>query len=375
MKYIFGAIIFIHGLIHIPGFVKGFGFREVKELTLPISTPMGILWLVAAGLIMIYGVVYFANYRYSWLIGFFVVAVSQILIILFWKDARFGTFPNIAILAVSLISYGHYNFQNLVQAETTDLLSQIKIPENRIVTENDINGLPEPVKNWLHHSGSVGKPYISAGKVMQKAEMKMKPGQEKWFNATAIQYSTIDNPAFIWTVDVKMNSLINFQGRDKFVNGKGEMLIKLYSLVNVVNEQGEKLNEGTLQRYLGEMVWFPSLALSPYITWQEINDNTATATMNYNGTKGSGTFYFNSDGDFIKFTALRYMGNESDAERHEWVLSVDEHKIFEGIKVPSKMTATWKLENEDWTWLKLEIQDIKYNENLYKPAGAGIAGP
>jgi hypothetical protein len=26
------------------------------------------------------------------------------------------------------------------------------------------------------------------------------------------------------------------------------------------------------------------------------------------------------------------------------------------------MTATWKLEKEDWTWLKLEIKDIKYNE-------------
>jgi len=59
---------------------------------------------------------------------------------------------------------------------------------------------------------------------------------------------------------------------------------------------------------------------------------------------------------------LRYKGNEADAKRYKWVLLVEEYKTFEGIKVPSRMTATWKLEKEDWTWLKLEVIDIKYNE-------------
>ncbi|MDP2067968.1 MAG: hypothetical protein Q8K04_03290 [Lutibacter sp.] len=82
------------------------------------------------------------------------------------------------------------------------------------------------MKNWLRNSGAVGQPFISVGKVTQKAEMKMKPKQEDWMSATATQYTTIDFPAFIWTVDVKMNSLFCAVGRDKFENGKGEMLIK-----------------------------------------------------------------------------------------------------------------------------------------------------
>lgn len=127
------------------------------------------------------------------------------------------------------------------------------------------------------------------------------------------------------------------------------MLIKLNSLITIVDEQGNKMDEGSIQRYLGEMVWFPSLALSPYITWQEINETSATATMDYKGTKGSGTFYFNTEGNIIKFSALRYKGNEPDAKRYNWVLLVEEYKTFEGIKVPSKMTATWELEKADWT--------------------------
>lgn len=363
MRIVLLIIVLIHGLIHLLGFVKGFGFKEVKELTLPISKPMGLVWLSATALFLIYGFLYLADSKYAWFFGLVAVIISQILVIIFWKDARFGTIPNILILVVAIASLGSYNFQKLVQQETNHLLSQNKIDEDKIVKENDLKELPDPVKNWLRNSGSIGKPFVSVGKVMQNAEMLMKPDQKNWMNATAIQYTSIENPAFIWTVDVKMNSMLHFHGRDKFEDGKGEMLIKVNSLINVVNEKGEKIDEGTLQRYLGEMVWFPSLALSPNLTWEQISDNTAKATMTYKGTSGSGTFHFNSNGEVTKFSALRYKGNKADDERHEWEMNIADYKIFEGIKVPSKMKSTWKLDEEDWTWLKLEVTDIKYNKN------------
>ncbi len=363
MRIVFLILLTLHALIHLLGFVKGFGLKEVKELTLAISKPVGLFWLAATILFLTYGILHLTHSKYAWLVGLVAVVVSQILVIMFWKDAKFGTITNVIILVSAIVSFGYNNFHNLVQHETNHILSQNKSVKERDKTENSYKALPAPVKKWLHASGATGKPTISVGKIIQKAEIKLKPDQNNWMHASAVQYSTIDNPAFIWIVDVKMNGLLSFQGRDKFENGKGEMLIKMNSLINVVNEEGEKLDEGTIQRYLGEMVWFPSLALSPYITWEQINDTTAKATMSFKGTKGSGTFYFNSDGDFTKFSALRYSGNEADAKRHEWILLVNSYKTFEGIKVPAKMTATWKLDEMDWTWLKLEITDIKYNDN------------
>lgn len=158
------------------------------------------------------------------------------LVILFWKDAKFGTIPNMIILAVSISSFGYYSFQKIIQQETTQLLNKNLGKENRTLNENDLKNLPEPVSNWLRKSGVVGKPFISYGKVTQLAVMQMKPEQDNWLTAKAIQYTTIDTPSFIWSVDVKMNSLLNFQGRDKFEEGKGEMLIKLNSLFTIVNE-------------------------------------------------------------------------------------------------------------------------------------------
>lgn len=325
---------------------------------------MGVMWLISTLLFIIYGILYFTNNKYAWLIGFIAVAISQFLIILYWKDAVFGTLPNIVILFVSIVSYGHFSFQNSIQTEITAILNNTNAQNESILTEEDIKDLPKPIKRWLNRSGAIGKPLINVGKVIQRAKLKMKPEQKGWLSANAVQFSTIDTPSFLWAVDVEMNSLIGFQGRDKFVDGKGEMLIKVNSLINVVNEKGEKLDEGTMQRYLGEMVWFPSLALNPYITWKEVNDTMATATMEYKETKASGTFYFNENGDFVKYTAMRFKDNNKDAKRYEWILSVKGYSTFEGITVPSRMTATWKLENEDWTWLKLEVMDLKYNDNV-----------
>ena len=80
----------------------------------------------------------------------------------------------------------------------------------------------------------------------QDIQMLMKPEQKDWSNAKAKQYFTIEPPAFNWSVSLKMNSVINVVGRDKFENGKGEMTIKLFSLIPVVNTRNnEKINQGT----------------------------------------------------------------------------------------------------------------------------------
>jgi len=362
MRTVFLLLVFLHGLIHVLGFVKGFGLKDVKELTLPISKPLGLFWLTAAILIWSYGVLYHVNAKYTWLIGLIAVIASQILVILFWKDAKFATIPNVILFVVSVVLFAHYRFQGKIDQETKAIIGQSTIATESVISERDLNDLPLPVQKWLRRSGALGKPYMNIGKVTQVAEMQMKPDQTNWLKATAIQYTSIDYPAFIWMVDVTMNPLIHFNGRDKFEDGRGDMLITLNGLLPVVNEQGKKINEGSLQRYLGEMVWFPSLALSPYVSWTAIDSTTAQATMTYQGTQGSGTFYFNAEGDFVKFSAMRFKGNEADAKRYEWVLLVNGYKTFAGIRMPADMTATWKLEDQDWTWLKLRITDIAYNE-------------
>ncbi len=362
MKTGFFILILIHGLIHLLGFIKGFDLREIREFTQPISKPMGLLWLLAVLLFVGYGLLFSFSARNARMVGFGALFLSQLLISLFWADAKFGTIPNLVILAVCIVGMGQHFFENRVKKETTALLSQIELSSQEVVKEEDLKDLPEPVKKWLKRSGMIGKPKLVLGKVYQDAEMKLKPEQSTWYDATAIQYSSLEVPGFIWFVDVNMNPILFFRGRDRFGAGKGEMLILLNSLFPIVNAKGPKLDEGSLQRYLGEMVWFPSLALHKSISWEALSDSSAKATLEVNGTEGSGTFYFNPEGDFYKFSALRFQGNEQESKRYEWVLEVSQHGVMQGIRNPTEMTATWKLDKGDWTWLHLKITDIRYNE-------------
>ena len=353
----------LHGLIHLLGFVKAFNFAKINELRHPVSKPLGLLWLLSFLLFISALTQYILNNDLWWLTSIIGILLSQTLIISSWRDAKFGSIANILILCVSIVAYANYNFNRNVSSEINKIFSQTTIKPHSLITAEMINPLPPPVQKWLNNSGIIGKEKIYTVRLKQKALMKMKPEQENWIEAYAEQYFTIDKPAFVWKVRMQMMSFVNISGRDKFIDGKGEMLIKIFSLFPVVNSRNnEKINSGTIQRYLGEIVWFPSAALIPNITWEKINEFSAKATMTYGGTTGSGVFYFDENGNFKKFTAQRYMGSGKDAKLREWIITAKESSIINGISIPVKLDATWKLDSGNWTWLKLEITDIEYNK-------------
>lgn len=369
MQTIFLILVLLHGAIHLLGFGKGMGLISGEALTLPISKTMGVIWLLAAVLLWLFAYSYYSEFRNAWAFGLIAVLCSQVLVFVFWKDAKWATIPNVIVLIVSVLGYGHYQFQQLVRTETIKLWNQNSPRDENYFTDQDIGTLPTIVQVWLENSGALDRQYIQIGEVHQVAELQMNPEEDIWLPATAIQYTTLNNPGFIWSVDARMNTALSFQGRDKFVDGKGHMLIKLLSLISVVDERGFRIDEGSLQRFLGEMVWFPTMALMPYITWEEIDETKVRATMEYQGGKGSGIFHFNENGDVVKFSAFRYKDNVEGAKRHEWIMNILDHRFFEGVKVPSLMTSTWILDDGAWTWLKLEVKDVKYNQNVMLPEG------
>lgn len=221
--------------------------------------------------------------------------------------------------------------------------------------------LPQAIQKWLIYSGVVGKEFIYNVHLIQDLQLKMKEDQKAWHAADVDQYFTIQPPAFNWKIGVQMNSIINVVGRDKFENGNGEMSIRMFSLVPIADaKNSEKVNEATLQRYLAEIVWFPSAVLSPYIKWESIDDHSAKAILNYQGTEGSGIFHFDNKGEFIMFTAMRFKDIKDD-EPKLWTVNAIKTEERNGIKIPVECEAKWKLGNEDWTWLKLKITDIEYN--------------
>jgi hypothetical protein len=89
----------LHGLVHLMGFVKAFKLVDIKEIKQDISRPMGLLWLATT---LIFGAAATALLLEStcwWPITIASMVLSQIVIALHWKEAKWGTIANVLILA------------------------------------------------------------------------------------------------------------------------------------------------------------------------------------------------------------------------------------------------------------------------------------
>jgi uncharacterized membrane protein len=126
-KIIFSFVILLHGFIHILGFVKAFNLARVDQLTQGISKPVGLIWLLSSILFLLVLVFYLNQNEMWWKIGTIAVTLSQILIILSWSDAKFGTIANIIIIVPIIISIaGHLpsSYQNQFKTEVGKRLNQ-----------------------------------------------------------------------------------------------------------------------------------------------------------------------------------------------------------------------------------------------------------
>ena len=268
----------------------------------------------------------------------------------------------VLLLMASFIA--NYLFTLNAEKEVKALFDNID-DKKEIVRKADLEGLPHSVQNWLEYSQVIGKERIKTVYLKQKGLMRTTE-DGKWMPAEAEQYFRVDEPGFIWTAKIKIAPAIYLAGRDKYYEGKGHMLIKLLSLIPFADSRGEEIDQGTLLRYMAEMPWFPTAALSNYIKWEEVDSNRARATMSYGGVTASGVYEFNEKGELVSFTANRYREVNGRYVLQDWGGLTREYREFNSIKIPNKTDVVWKPETGDFTWYKLEITEIEYNKpSLY----------
>lgn len=362
IKFVF-AVILLHGVIHLMGFAKAFHLGNINQLTIDISKPVGLLWLLTFLLFILSAAMGFLNNEKWTIVCLTAIALSQLLIFLSWQDAKFGTLLNFVLLLLVLPIFGSNQFKKMIVAEQCAVLKTAIPADLQAVTENDLQPLPPMVQQWLRHSGVVGKPRVTTVRLKQTGKMKLKPGSN-WMDFTATQYFQTQKPAFVWSTRVSMMPLVFFDGRDKLENGTGSMQIKLLSLIHLVNENNTPpLNSGTALRYLGEISWFPSAALNDYISWEEVDSLRAKATLKLSTQTEEGLFTFAPNGELLAFEAERFYGSGTDATKERWLITHTGYKDFDGTRIPYRSTVTWKLKEGDFSWLQVEITALEVNKD------------
>lgn len=257
---------------------------------------------------------------------------------------------------VAFVTIGYSSVYKTFKIEVNTLLEKTGTTSKDLITEADIQHLPEPVQRYLRYTGIIGKERIHTVRLKQQGQIRMKP-EDKWMPIEAEEYYTVDKPSFVWYGKAKIFPFLAMTARDKYIDGKGNMWIKLTPFITIANETGPGMDQGSLMRYFNEMMWFPTAFLHENITWETIDDTSVKATIHDHGHKESCTLYINEHGQLTNFVAKRYREDTMDT----WSTPLTKYGEFHGLRLPLEGEAVWHLESGDFSYIKLTITDIEYN--------------
>ncbi len=252
--------------------------------------------------------------------------------------------------------------RHTIHNEAFELLQRGEQAQPGFITEAQLLGLPEIMQRYLRYTGAVGKEPIRTVRLKQKGVMRQEPGQN-WLPLVAEQYFTTTPPAFLWQATIRPFPLFSISATDQFSYGHGNMLIKLWSFITVGDARGPFLDQGELQRYLGEMVWFPTAWLTNAIQWQAMDAHSVKATFHQQSVPASVVLHFDEQDQLTHLTAERYMEEHRHYRLEPWSVQVQEYQEVDGMRIPTEIEITWHLASGDFTWFRCKITEIEYNQS------------
>jgi hypothetical protein len=254
---------------------------------------------------------------------------------------------------------GDRAFTRLVQRDVQALRAGAAPGRAGVVTEGMLADLPEPVRRYLRYAGVVGKPFPGAVRLRQKGKMRLAPGQP-WIPLDAEEYYSVQPPGFVWAGWARLGPLAVARARDMYAGGEGRMLVKVASLWPVADASGEQMDKSGMMRYLSEMIWFPAAFLGDNISFAAVDDRSARVTLTDQGQTATGTLFFDEQGRLTGFVGDRYR-TPASSNPETWSTPITGYGEFEGLRLPARGKAAFKLPGGDFDYIDVTVTDVHYD--------------
>jgi len=264
------------------------------------------------------------------------------------------------VLAITII-IGGIMVKSQLEKEIEKLFSSSMDISDRVYSHEQIKGLPGPVQRYFRYSLQENPPYISYVRLKHGGEFRTKPNQ-KWMSIKGQEYFTVQNPGFVWFGKVPLVS-----AKDIYYDGKGNLKVKLLSIIKLVDAKGKNFDQGELLRWLAETPWFPTALLpSENLKWEPINNNSAKVIFSDKSLTIDGVFHFNEQGQITQFNAKRFQ-DSSDDSLENWTCYYRDYKEVNDMQIPFSAEVVWNLKSGDFSYAKFKINKIEYNNpNKFK---------
>ncbi|WP_299441452.1 DUF6544 family protein [uncultured Aquimarina sp.] len=259
------------------------------------------------------------------------------------------------VILLTLVSIAGISLFNSNVEKEKEVFFDANIKSDDKILLEDLDTLPDLIKNYLIKVGVVGKLKHCNVVFNQKGRIRNNP-DKSWLEFTATQYMSSTNPGFIWKAK-SLPMLI----RDKSINAKGEVKVSFLGLKNVTQISGLEADQSSLGRYLGELIWFPIGFLDPDIFWEIIDAKSVKVIMVKGDLTLDGVFFFNKNGLIDRFETKRYRNFTLE----NFIGEIGTYKNYDGLLIPDSMTAIWNLKERKFEYFKATIVDYKISGISY----------
>ena len=361
MRIGFALLVALHGLIHLLGPAKAFGWAEVRQFRHPIGRVAGALWLVAALLLVGAAVAFILGMRWWWWLGAPGATLSQLLIVRHWSDARFGTLANVIIavpLALLVVDARASSFRSRFAHDSAALLapSAGSIP---LVTEADLAPLPPLMQTYLRRVGAVGRPRARNLRVVFDAQMRSS-AKSPWMTATATQYERFGPPARLFYMNASRSG-IPFDILHEYVDGAATFQVRIASLIPMVNKSGTGITHDETVTLMNDvLVLAPAAVLELPFTFEPVDGSSLRATFHNAGFAVAATLTFDAAGDLVGFTSSD-RAHDREGGPAIWSTPISGYAEVDGVRVGTRGDANWIDASGEWTYGRFVIRSIAYN--------------
>jgi len=362
MKYLFFLLLLIHGMIHLLGFLKAFGFAKINQLTTEISKPMGVWWLFITLLLIATALIYLLQNEYWWPIGLVGAILSQLLIIGYWQDAKYGSIANVIIIALAIPAWAQWQFENQYKREVTENLKFTNNLAEPLLTMEAIAQLPEPVQRYILYSGAINKPVLTNFKIKFEGQIRSDE-KSAWMPFTTEQYNFLDPPTRLFFMKATMKKL-PVGGYHAFKDGVAVMDIRLLSLFKVQYQAGREMDIAETVTWFNDLCLFaPAGLIDKRIQWEHLDSLSTKATFKYKDISISAVLYFNTKGELVNFVSDdRYQVKSDVAPKvARFSTPVKNYMEFNGHLAPSYGEAIWHLPEGNLIYGQFHCREIEYN--------------
>ena len=363
LRMVFIVVIAIHGLIHLMGFAKAFGYAELPQLAQPIARATGVVWLAAAVLLVASAAAVPLWPRGWWLLGGFALIISQGVIASSWSDAKFGTAANALLLVGVLYGFASRGPFSL-RAEYEQNRGQARpATEAGILTEADLAALPEPVQRYIRQAGVVGQPRIRNFRATWKGRIRSS-GSSPWMPFVAEQLNTFDTPRRYFWMDATMKGL-PVVVLHAFDERGATMRVRLLSAVSMVDAKGPELTRAETVTVFNDLcILAPGALVSPRVTWEAVDANRVKAQFQLEANTIRAELRFNDFGELVDFASDDRSAGSPDGKFFtpmRWTTPVGGYAQMGPARVATHGETVWHPATGAYTYGEFELISLAYN--------------